>query len=423
MLGKAAQIVLLGWICGLCAPALANTTAGRIPTNNFLQPAATAPAPGHASDTVAPLNLPAGTPNQPAPLLPASPAPVITPAMAPIRIALLLPLHSDRFGAAAQAVRAGFLAAHEREPDAIDITVLETADGPHNAMLAYDDALANHDIVVGPLARADVAAVAQSGRVSKPTLALAHPEPQGDIETALPPQMLALGLSAEDEARQLANLAGIGRKNSKAFVISTNIAWQRRAARAFAAEWLRLGLEPQPIDIVTIGGYFSANSLAQMKRRLQEEKPALLFIALDAFQARQLQLALGAGNLVYGTSQLNSLSTADGSDAEKRTEMNGVRLVDIPWLLQSDHPAVMVYPRQTGPANQKPNPDLERLYALGIDAFRVARQIAAQRTEFELDGVTGRLWVRFGKGAARFRRIELPAVYQDGGVVPLLRAP
>ncbi len=403
MLGKLAQTLLLGLMCGLCAPALANTTAdGASPLAAVRQ--AAAPGTGAVNGEAQLQAMPS------------------MPASGRIRMALLLPLRSDTFGAAAQAVRAGFLAAHERESEGVDVSVIETDGGTQSALLAYDDALSSHDIVVGPLARADVAAIARSGRVSKPTLALAQPELTTGTESTLPPQMLALGLSVEDEARQLANWAGASRKNSKAFVISTNIAWQRRAANAFAAEWQRLGLTPQAIDIVTIGGYFSANSLAQMQRRLQEEKPALLFMALDAVQTRQMQLALGRDNLVYGTSQLNPLAAADWRHAEPRLEMNGVRLVDMPWLLQPDHPAVMVYPRQEMAADQRANPDRERLYALGIDAFRVARAIAAQRSEFELDGVTGRLSVRFGNGASRFQRVALPAAYQDGVVAPLSHA-
>ncbi len=105
--------------------------------------------------------------------------------------------------------------------------------------------------------------------------------------------------------------------------------------------------------------------------------------------------------------------------AEPANEMNGTRLVDIPWQLQPDHPAVMVYPHPVVAADQKRSADLERLYALGIDAYRLAREIAAGRTSFVLDGVTGRLAVSFGGGPAGFQRIEPQAVYRDGRVQPL----
>lgn len=378
MLDKAVKTVLLGLMCGLCAPVLANTT-----TN-----AAGAAAAGTA-------------------------APVRT------RIAIVLPTLSDTFGAAAQALRAGFMAAHEREPDGIEVSLVESADGAQNALSAYESAQAHNDIVVGPLARADVAAVARSGKLAKPTLTLAP----ADADIALPAQALAIGLSVEDEARQLAAWAGAGRKQGKAFVIAAGVAWQRRAARAFAAQWQEQGLEALPIDIASSSGYFSAAGLEQVKKRLAEEKPAVVFFGLDAFQAQQMQLVLPKGQAAapqaYGTSQLNPWSAADWRSAEKRLEMNGVRLVDLPWLLQPDHPATMVYPRPVTEADRRPNPDLDRLYALGIDAYRVAREIAAQRTAFEIDGVTGRLSVSFSAGNYRFRRAAQPAAYQDGVVAPL----
>lgn len=394
MLGKTAKALLLSLVCGLCASAQANTTETTATEN----PAGTEKAATADADIAAGM----------------------------VRIALLLPAQSQTFGAAAQALRAGFMAAHEREPEGIEVSVVESADGAQNVQQAYAEAQAQNDIVVGPLARADVAAVARSGKVDKPTVALAQPEALSDAETALPPRMLAVGLSIEDEARQLAAWAG-GKKHGKALVISSGVAWQRRAARAFSTQWQELGQEAQPVEIAASGGYLGASGLAQLKKRLQEEKPALLFIGLDAFQAQQLQLALGQGQgqsvygQAYGTSQLNPWSAADWRSAEKRPEMNGVHLVDIPWQLQPDHPAAMIYPRWVTPADQRANPDLERLYALGIDAYRIAREIAARRDSFELDGVTGRLAVKFGPDGYRFRRAAQPAVYQDGVVVPLPR--
>lgn len=402
MLGRLA-LVLACLMCGLCAPARANTTGDDAGT--VTQPV-TGSVPMPAIDSSRPLTAP----------VPSTPARLI-------RIALLLPLQSEIFANAAQAVRAGFQAGYERESDGIEIAVIETADGTRQIDAIYADTQARFDVIVGPLARTDVAAVAQSGKVSKPTLALANPDTQGDVEVVLPQAMLPIGLSIEDEARQVANWAANGKKTAKAITISSSIAWQRRAARAFALQWQQRGLEAQAVEISVSGGYIGAASLVQLKKRLQDEHPALLFVALDDAQARQLQQAIGRDYPAYGTSQLNPLSVNDWRIADSRPEMNGVRLVDIPWQLQPDHPAVMAYPRPTVGTDQKPDPNLERLYALGIDAFRIAREIGLQRKEFELDGVTGKLTVQFGKGMPFFRRSEQPAAYVDGAVTPIVRAP
>ena len=49
----------------------------------------------------------------------------------------------------------------------------------------------------------------------------------------------------------------------------------------------------------------------------------------------------------------------------------------------------MVYPRQ-----DYRDPDLDRFYALGIDAFRVTQELLSGKPVTTLDGVIGRLTLR-----------------------------
>ena len=232
--------------------------------------------------------------------------------------------------------------------------------------------------------------------------------------------MLFIGLSIEQEARLVASEAGEGMAGGKALTVSTNIAWQRRAAKAFAAQWKQAGagMESESTEIGVTGGYLNANALAHLIKRLQSEKPDVLFAALDAAQAKQLREAIGTDIPMVGTSQLNPLTMQEWITAERLPELNGTRLVDMPWQLLVDHPAVMVYPHPQSDPAQPRTADMERLYALGIDAFRVAREIALQHTQFDIDGVTGKLSIAFGAGRPRFERKLTPAVYQDGMVAP-----
>jgi outer membrane PBP1 activator LpoA protein len=227
-----------------------------------------------------------------------------------------------------------------------------------------------------------------------------------------------MGLSIEDEARQVADWACKEHPAAKAVVLLTKTAWQRRAAKAFESQWQQRGLQVDTIELLANDGFLNGRELLQLKKQLPTETPAVLFTALDARQARQVRAVLGKSVSLYGTSQLNPIALSDRSTAERAVELDGTRLLDIPWQLQEDHPAVMAYQRQIVDAEQERSADLERLYALGIDAYRVARAIAARRTSFELDGVTGRLSVRFGDASARFERVAQQAVYRDGGVVP-----
>jgi uncharacterized protein len=177
--------------------------------------------------------------------------------------------------------------------------------------------------------------------------------------------------------------------------------------------------ELMELDIAAQGTYLGASGLIQLQKRIQAERPPFLFSALDAVQTKQLRMLIGTDIPVYGTSQLNPLTMAQWTTADSSPEMNGVRLLDLPWQLQADHPAVMAYSHTALSIDHQRGADLERLYALGIDAFRVAQEVALGRLQFQIDGVTGKLRVNLDKESARFERIEMPAVYREGRVVPV----
>jgi hypothetical protein len=392
--------------------------------------ATTPPAGANTADRAAPPDAPARAADERA------------PTTAPVNMALLLPLRSETLGAAAASLRAGFMAAWERDRDNITVSVVETGDAPQDVLTSYASAVQNEDIIIGPLARSAVAAIAASASVTKPTIALNYPEGYGSAGAApLPPQMLAMGLSIEEEARQAAQWAASEHPNATALILTTSSAWQRRIAAAFAGQWQRLGQPVRMVEINAPNGYLSDPDLVQLRARLAQDPPGLLFSAMGADQTRQLRGALSAGlvnesaspvistadampldaqpgtapaapanafsNLpIYGTSALNP-----GTMTYASPELDGVRLLDLPWQVQRDHPAVMIYPHPL----DAPTADMARLYALGIDAYRVAREISRKPAgRFSLDGVTGRLTVDFGHGPATFERIEQPAIYTNG---------
>jgi outer membrane PBP1 activator LpoA protein len=359
------------------------------------------------------------------------------PSNTPIRIGLLLPTRSETLGAAAVALRAGFMAAWERDRDNITVTVLDTGDVPQDILSTYAKALQSQDLVVGPLSRAAVTTVAGSPLVSKPTIVLNYPEGHGQPGAApLPDNILVIGLSIEEEARQAAQWAAAEHPGQSALVLTTGTAWQRRVAAAFTGQWQRLGQQVRMVELGAPDGYLSDPELMQLRARLRLDRPGLLFSAMSADQTRQLRGALGSaltteptnpvfstadalppspaapteqfsGLPIYGTSALNP----GGSGSFASQDLDGVRLLDLPWQIQRDHPAVMVYPHQV----QASSADMERLYALGIDAYRVAREIGRHPSgRFHLDGVTGKLTVDFGRGPASFERIEPTAIYTNG---------
>lgn len=375
---------------GFCAPVTPVTSATPV------QPSYTPPAPQESGVRTNPVEAPPSADGS----MPASTA---LPAGANVRVALLLPLESQALAQPAEALRAGFMAGHERDRAGVTVNLVPTGDSSQATLDAYRRAAEQNDIVVGPLARPAVAALATSGAVSKPTIALNHPQ----VNTPLPRQMLVIGLSLEDEARQVADWASSEQPAGRALVVTGRATWQQRLSGAFAARWSELGRQQTTVELPIMDGYVDGNALAELRARLQGDPPQLMYAALDANGLRQVRSSLGTSLPTYATATGNP-----GRDpAGVPFELVGVRILDLPWTVQPDHSAVVQYPRWSAGSDAL---DLQRLYALGIDAYRVARELAARPNgSFELDGVTGRLAVDMARPAPAFRRIETGAVVRD----------
>ena len=312
-------------------------------------------------------------------------------------IALLLPLKSADFQAAADTLRLGFMTARERDGDKISVTIRATDASGENIMLEYDAAVrAGAKVVVGPLTRSGVAALAASGRVNVPTLALNYPEPQANM----PEKLYGFGLSIELEARQVALQAWIdGIKDVLAVTAASPLA--RRASLAFSESFRALG------GVISESLEFTpASELAQLKLIVTNSGADGIFLAADVEQARQVRPFLSAALPTYAT----SLVYSGRNDALANVDLNGIRFVEMPWLVQPDHPAVMSYPRFDSIA-----PELQRFYALGVDAFRLASELVRKRSGITLDGVTGKLTLLRGT----VEREAVAAQFRDGAAIAL----
>src|SRR5207253_2839994 len=104
----------------------------------------------------------------------------------------------------AEALHQGFLAAQKYADEKITVRLFPTDAQPSSTVAAYQAAQEQGvKLIVGPLTRNGVTAIASSPLPRLPTLALNSPE--GDVP--LPRDFYTFGLGVDAEARQLALLA------------------------------------------------------------------------------------------------------------------------------------------------------------------------------------------------------------------------
>lgn len=316
-------------------------------------------------------------------------------------MALLLPLNAPALRTPAEAVRQGFAAAAATDADAPPFRVYATSGNVQDILAVHEQALAaGARVVVGPLTRNGVTALAASGRTAVPTLSLAMPDREGLVP---PPGFYLFGLSAEDEARQVADMAWReGRRRPVLVVADTPLAGRMQAA--FAARWQALG------GTLAAQLRFTAGREAAVRGFAQPAGADMIFLAATAGESRAVRPYLPGALPVYTTSQAFGGRLQD----PRNVDLAGARFTDMPWLLAPDHPAVMIYPRP----REAMNVELERLYALGIDAQRLAAVLfrGLPASGFTLDGVTGT--ITLGSDQV-FRRQGLAGEFQQDTVVLL----
>jgi len=251
-------------------------------------------------------------------------------------------------------------------------------------------------VVVGPLVRDDLRALAASDLPLPLTLALN----QLDEGTSLPPQIYTLALAVESDARVLARRMRADNVHN-AVVIGGNAPLMRRFAMAFAGEWLLAG-GGAPL---AFGFDPSPDGLAVLRRELGKTNADGALIALDgsaAALARSFVPRLPA----YASSLVNQLL-----EPAVARDLEGVTFVDLPWIVTPEHPSLARMPRKP-----RDNLVLERLYALGLDAFEIARGFTSGvPQQLQIAGATGRLTLAEGR---QFLREGTLAVFRQGLVVP-----
>ena len=309
-------------------------------------------------------------------------------------VALLLPLRGPLV-AAGEAVIAGAVdQLYSLFPDPNRRPALTTIDTQQYPDIAtgYKAAIQQgSDMVIGPLTKANVAALADAPNKPVPLIALNHID--GFAAEGETP-WLSFSLSPEDEARQTADVA-FGQGCRTAIVIAMNSERGQRLLGAFETRWQRHGgslrgrlivddpnMANEPMGKL-LGSGSSDQRIRDVERafdlpvdsrgRGRTDFECIFMLAPDPATARTWRPLLVfhmTGDIpVYATSAIN-----DGMTDPRNRDLNGVRFVETPAMLP---------PNSAG--------RLERLKALGGDALLLAqRWQQLQHTEqWVIRGQTG----------------------------------
>lgn len=314
------------------------------------------------------------------------------------KIALLLPVQSPVYGKAAQAVLAGFMAAHGLEAEKPEVSVYATGTA-EETQEAYKKAVyEGAQWVVGPLTRDEVAAVVARG-ISIPTLVLNQPE--GDSQPQ--DKLMMLALSAEAEARQIARtVRRLGLQSAQIVLADTPL--NHRIARAFTDEWKALdGTISTQLNIP------ASNKLGELKAAANAKPADMIFLAASAAQARQTRPYLDTATPTYGVAQIY-----DGeSKSLQNLDLIAVRFVDMPWLLNPESPE---FSALRAAATEFKSADLQRLFALGVDAYHLLPRLQDKTSgKVLLEGVTGK--ILYGQNGLLLREVPMAQFRREGIVL------
>lgn len=380
----------------------------------------------------------------------------------PERITLALPL-SGPLSAAGNMVREGFLAAYYAdaqekgqaqavEPGAIEpsatnedssgpggssstsITIVDTNGRSFEEMLP-EILASNPDLIVGPLAKEEVASLANRDDLPVPVLALNYSPEQS---RPAPARLFQYGLSVEDEARQIAERI-VEEGLARALVLIPEGDWGDRIADALKTRLDELGGTILDMERYVEGDNFrdvSAELLGinvsreraielertmglnvEFEPRRRQDAEAIVMVA-EPMIARQFKPLFS----FYYANEVPVFSPSiiyNGRPTPARDrDLNGVYFTDLPWILDRDTP----FRQQAYEAFENLDGPLGRLFAMGADAWALSMNLPLmqQVADHRVAGHTGELWLDANN---RVHRAQMWGKFEEGVPVIAFQAP
>lgn len=332
-------------------------------------------------------------------------------------VAVLLP-ESGRFAGAAGALRDGILAAHGADEQAKrpQVRFYDVRDAQSVPATVQRAAAEGASLVIGPLDKEAVDRLAAGAALPVPTLALNR------VSTGqAPPQNLfQFALAPEDEAEDVANKAWEkGYRN--ALVLYPDGNWGSRVARGFQEQWAALGGKTAASQMYDPNGRGIPKSVASLLGASAERGDTagagadFLFLVATSQTAREITPQIR--NLAGGELPIYATSHVYGGRFDPKGDVNlvGLYFVDIPWLVAPPTGDALSREAMLN-AHPKIQESYMRLYAMGIDAYRLAPRLGwlSQRPDAFMQGKTGTL--RLDSERRIHRQLDLARMGEEGPV-------
>ncbi len=338
-------------------------------------------------------------------------------------IGLLLPL-TGSFSAPAAAVREGFLAEHFAERQGGEVRVYDVGSSPEQLLSAYQRAL-NDGVafIVGPLMKEGAAQLATM-TPPVPVVSLNYL----DAGTYVPVNFHQLGLAPEDEARAAADDA-VAQNLRNAVALVPEGDWGTRVLAAFESRIRESGGRVVSVGRYRQGVSDQSEAISQlMGVTASQERNRALTNALGSrpeFDARRradvdfvFVGARGADARVllpqfrfYRATGLPHYATSLVYDGRLDAELSGLRFCDMPFMLDPEgSPWATARTQAAGLQSVAAYP---RLYALGVDAYRLSAALQQNRLRVgdTLEGASGVL--EWGGSSAVHRKLGCVEMRRD----------
>ena len=363
------------------------------------------------------------------------------------KIAVLMPNADNPLNVFAQAIVKGIRAENKQLSTPHEIILLPRKIGQSTLSHLQDASLMGASVAIGPITRDDVNEISELPFLPLPVVSLNLPE--DDVKS--PELLMNFSLSLEEEAKQVASMAiqSLAKENKDSLKDSLNIVLfegaspiNQRVANTFeqalAEESISITRIPITKELLTLPklyevknfssltlgtkslpdtaeGYENAKqyneNLTQSFSKLGSSSYSAVFLVTDARTAALIKPRLPRDTRVWGTSMINPGNPEQSVIASLAFDLQNTGFVDAPLILRYNNQDFKASFGETPPNSLI----ARRLFAFGVDAYRLARLWMRWQPEITMAGTTGSL--SFKKSvSANVSRIAQPAVFYHGQI-------